>query len=51
MVYTRRREALGDWSSIAECRARLLPALDDLAKGIATLSTELDRLVTLMKRR
>jgi len=43
MVYTRLREALGNWSSIAECRARLLPALDDLSKGIATPGTELDR--------
>jgi len=47
MVYTRLREALGDWSSIAECRARLVPALDELAKLISTPGTELNRLVTL----
>jgi len=47
IVYRRLREALGDCSSIAECRARLLPALDDLARKIATPGTELNRLVTL----
>jgi hypothetical protein len=49
IVYTRLREALGDCRSIAECRARLLPALDDLARDIATPGTELNRLVTLGK--
>jgi len=47
IVYRRLREALGDCSSIAECRARLLPALDELARKIATPGTELNRLVTL----
>jgi hypothetical protein len=47
IVYDRVDTALGDCSSIAECRARLLPALDDLAKQIATPGTELNRLVTL----
>ncbi|MFL5346182.1 MAG: AHH domain-containing protein, partial [Hyalangium sp.] len=49
IVYTRLLEALGDCGSIAECRARLLPALDDLARDIATPGTELNRLVTLGK--
>jgi hypothetical protein len=49
IVYRRLREALGDCSSIAECRARLLPALDELAKLISTPGTELNRLVTLGK--
>jgi len=49
IVYRRLEEALGDCSSIAECRARLLPALDDLAKQISTPGTELNRLVTLGK--
>jgi hypothetical protein len=46
IVYRRLRETLGDCGSIAECRARLLPALDDLARKIATPGTELNRLVT-----
>ena len=51
IVYTRLRRALGDCGTIAECRARLLPALDELAKLISTPGTELNRLVTLGKRR
>jgi hypothetical protein len=43
------QRALGGCSTIAECRARLLPALDDLAKQISTPGTELNRLVTLGK--
>ncbi|SEM24901.1 A nuclease family of the HNH/ENDO VII superfamily with conserved AHH [Stigmatella aurantiaca] len=43
------QSALGGCRSIAECRARLLPALDDLAKQISTPGTELNRLVTLEK--
>ncbi|MDC0710905.1 AHH domain-containing protein [Stigmatella sp. ncwal1] len=49
LVYARLEEALGDCRSIAECRAQLLPALDDLAKKIATPGTDLNRLVTLGK--
>jgi hypothetical protein len=49
IVYDRLQGALGDCRSIAECRARLLPALDDLAKQISTPGTELNRLVTLGK--
>jgi hypothetical protein len=49
LVYRRLEEALGDCSSIAECRARLLPALDDLARDVATPGTDLNRLVTLGK--
>jgi A nuclease family of the HNH/ENDO VII superfamily with conserved AHH len=49
IIYERLEVALGDCSSIAECRARLLPALDDLARKIATPGTELNRLVTLGK--
>ena len=48
-VYNRLEEAMGDCRSIAECRARLLPALDDLARKIATPGTDLNRLVTLGK--
>jgi hypothetical protein len=46
IVYERLRRALGDCSSIAECRARMVPALDELAKLISTPGTELNRLVT-----
>jgi hypothetical protein len=49
IVYERLDRALGDCSSIAQCRARLLPALDELAKLISTPGTELNRLVTLGK--
>ncbi len=49
LVYDRLQGALGDCRSIAECRARLLPALDDLAKEISTPGTDLNRLVTLGK--
>ncbi|WP_225409126.1 AHH domain-containing protein [Stigmatella hybrida] len=49
IVYRRLREALGDCSSIAECRARFVPALDELAKLISIPGTELNRLVTLGK--
>jgi len=47
IVYRRLREALGDCGTIAECRARLLPALDDLARDISTPGTDLNRLLTL----
>jgi hypothetical protein len=47
IVYGRLDNALGDCSTIAECRGRLVTALDDLAKKIATPGTELNRLVTL----
>jgi A nuclease family of the HNH/ENDO VII superfamily with conserved AHH len=40
------QRALGGCSTIAQCRARLLPALDDLAKQISTPGTQLNRLVT-----
>ena len=49
IVYERLDGALGNCSTITECRARLLPALDDLARQIATPGTELNRLVTLGK--
>ncbi|WP_238536544.1 AHH domain-containing protein [Stigmatella aurantiaca] len=49
IVYRRLRTALGECSTIAECRARLVPALDELAKLISTPGTELNRLVTLGK--
>jgi hypothetical protein len=47
IIYERLESALGDCASISACRARLLPALDDLAKKIATPGTELNQLVTL----
>ncbi|SEU31916.1 AHH domain-containing protein [Stigmatella erecta] len=47
IVYERLDSALGDCRSIADCRARLLPTLEDLARDIATPGTELNRLVTL----
>ncbi len=49
IVYERLNAALGNCNSIAECRARLLPELDDLASKIATPGTELNRLLTLGK--
>jgi len=49
IVFERLREALGDCSSIAECRPKLTRALDRLAQEIATPGTELNRLVTLGK--
>jgi hypothetical protein len=49
IVFRRLQRALGDCSSIAECQARLVPALDELAKQISTPGTELNRLVTLGK--
>jgi len=49
IVYRRLRTALGECSTIAECRARFVPALDELAKLISTPGTELNRLVTLGK--
>jgi hypothetical protein len=49
IVFERLQRALGDCSSVAECRARLVPALDELAKRISTPRTELNRLVTLGK--
>jgi hypothetical protein len=48
-VYTRLDEAMGNCRSIMECRARLLSALDDLARKIATPGTDLNRLVTVGK--
>jgi len=48
-VYARLDEAMGNCRSIAECRARLQPALDDLARKIATPGTDLNRLVTVGK--
>jgi len=47
LVYRRLDEALGDCATIAECKARVLPALDELARKTATPGTELNRLVTL----
>nr|WP_224366699.1 AHH domain-containing protein [Hyalangium versicolor] len=49
IIFESLQRALGGCSTIAECRARLLPALDDLAKQISTPGTELNRLVTLGK--
>jgi hypothetical protein len=49
IVFERLQRALRDCTSIAECRARLLPALDDLARDIATPGTDLNQLVTLGK--
>ncbi|MDC0710481.1 AHH domain-containing protein [Stigmatella sp. ncwal1] len=49
IVLERLQRALGDCSSVAECRARLVPALDELAKLISKPGTELNRLVTLGK--
>ncbi len=49
IVYKRLRDALGDCSTMVECRRRLVPALDELARKIATPGTELNRLVTLGK--
>jgi hypothetical protein len=49
IVHERLQLALGDCHSIAACRARLLPALDDLARQIATPGTDLNRLVTFGK--
>jgi hypothetical protein len=49
LVYNRLENALGNCNSIAECRMRLLPALDDLARQIAIPGTELNRLLTLGK--
>jgi hypothetical protein len=49
IVFRRLDEALGDCGNIAQCRQRLLPALDELAKRISTPGTELNRLITLGK--
>jgi len=49
IVFERLQRAMGDCGSVAECRARLVPALDELAKLISTPGTELNRLVTLGK--
>ena len=46
LVHDRLRLALGNCGTIADCRARLLPVLDDLARKIDTPGTELNRLVT-----
>jgi hypothetical protein len=47
MIYERVVAALGNCRSIAECRTRLLPTLDDLARELATPGTELNQLITL----
>jgi hypothetical protein len=47
IVYRRLDEALGECSTIAECRGRLTKALKRLANEISTTGTELNRLVTL----
>jgi hypothetical protein len=49
IVYARLRRALGDCSSITECRTQLTDALKKLAHEIATPGTELNQLVTLGK--
>ncbi len=46
IVYDRLERALGDCSTIAECRGRLTDALKRLANEIAKPGTELNRLVT-----
>ncbi|KFE63953.1 AHH domain-containing protein [Hyalangium minutum] len=47
LVYERLEEALGECSSVMECRAQLTDALKKLANEIATPGTELNQLVTL----
>jgi hypothetical protein len=47
IVYERLAIALRDCRSIADCRSRLVPTLEDLARDIATPGTELNRLLTL----
>jgi hypothetical protein len=47
LIYKRLQRALGDCSSITECRSQLTDALKKLAHEIATPGTELNRLVTL----
>ncbi|MFL5350093.1 MAG: AHH domain-containing protein, partial [Hyalangium sp.] len=42
IVFESLQRALGGCSTIAECRARLLPVLDDLAMRISTPGTELN---------
>jgi hypothetical protein len=49
VVYRRLDEALGDCSSIAECRGKLTRELRALAEEIATPDTELNRLITVGK--
>jgi len=49
IVYERLRGALGECSTIVECRGRLTGALKRLANEIATPGTELNSLVTLGK--
>jgi hypothetical protein len=46
IVYERLRGALGECSTLMECRGRLTSALKRLANEIATPGTELNRLVT-----
>jgi hypothetical protein len=46
IVYERLRAAMGNCSSIAECRVRLTRELRALAEEIATPETELNLLVT-----
>ncbi len=49
IAYERMDRALGDCSSIGECREKLTDALKKLAREISTPGTELNRLVTLGK--
>ncbi len=45
-VYQSLEKSLGDCRTIVECRARLLPALSDLAKEATAPGTKLNRLIT-----
>jgi hypothetical protein len=49
IVYRRLREALGECSTMVECRGKLTRELHALAEEIATPGAELNRLVTLGK--
>jgi len=49
LVHESLETSLGNCSSIAACRTRLLPALEDLAREIVTPGTDLNRLLTLGK--
>jgi hypothetical protein len=46
LVYESLNRALRNCRTIADCRVRLLVALDDLAQSIATPGSDLNRLVT-----
>jgi hypothetical protein len=46
LVHESLNRALGNCRTLADCRARLLIALDDLAQSVATPGTDLNRLVT-----